>query len=134
MRKGILVYKRGSNEDCYGIIGKNIGEFDMQGEPLHIGDLVLFRLKDSRKFYKGLIVESDFLGSKKVGVMGAVSSGINSDNFDVFIRVLPHYLLTEEISYNLHKFNIIKPRKMTIKEIEKELGYPIEIIEGDNIG
>ncbi|HLO11506.1 MAG TPA: hypothetical protein VK190_04555 [Pseudoneobacillus sp.] len=127
MRKEIFA---GSNRiESYGILGEYVGLKDF-----HVGDCVAY-LKDGR-IKTGLILEDTETGM--FCVLGWFGTSFEDwyNKVERVTKILSYGNLTvdiaNEITGNKNYFKEIKEltvKKMTLKEIEKQLGYHIELME-----
>lgn len=119
------ILKDVKGEKRYGTMGEEtrfIWEKHGTYYPIHVGDLVSFKV-DTGDIRKGLIVNIE----GNVGVMGSVGRGVAGlDDLQV---VIPYKYVTDEIAKHLHHLMIVEPKPLTLREVERELGYMIEIVE-----
>lgn len=118
MKKRFL--KAVNSDTSYGIMGEKVF-FD---DDLCVGDLISYRWKGN--LLHAIVVKHN----NYYAPMGLVSYSLKHREISEIRRVLPHNLVTEEIVRLFHHMNIEEAVQMTVSEIEKKLGYPIEIIEG----
>lgn len=117
----------------YGAMGEYAGRtkksLGFEGSNLFVGDLVAYVTPDGENIHRGVIAKSD---SGEFHIMGYW--GHKLEDFTMIGKVLSHRLVTSDMLYYLHDMKIVEPRKMTIEEIEKELGYSVVIVKGDEDG
>ena len=105
----------------YGIIGEEVGY-----KGFRVGDLVVFEISDGN-LSDGIISKRDN-GKDGYGIMGYL--GRDLDKMDIKLKVINCNLVTNEI-LKTHGLKAVEYKeKMTKAQIEKALGYPIEIIGG----
>ena len=120
----ILMYEGsdGNYFSTYGTIGEETGFLNLK-----VGDLVSAKFDDfielDNNSFSGIVVKYN----NKYCVMGAV--GIPLNKLKELRIVLPYNLVTEDITRYLHSLVFSDTVKLTKEEIEKRLGYPIEIVE-----
>lgn len=114
MSRKILKNNSGS---IYGTMGEKTNH-----KNIHVGDLVVVE-RYGGSVYSGIIVKYN----NEYFKMGAVGTLLK--DYRAIHKVLPHELVTDEILDRLHSLHISEPKKMTLDEIQKKLGYEIEIIE-----
>lgn len=102
-----------------GVIGT---ETDVEG--LFVGDLVGVYLHNLDRAMYGIVVECGLF--HRFSVWGCIDTPLKDLTAD---KVLDHSVITEEILYDLHRFRAHKVKEMTLKEIEKELGYPFKLVD-----
>lgn len=121
------------NNSNLGKVGEYTGYRDSYNHGLYNGDIVAVVYK-SRGYSKALtdvICKDSYDG--KFFVMGFKTKDFHSflNKYDV-IKIADYKEVTNDILKSINSYVRIKeierPKKMTIKEIEKELGYKIEII------
>lgn len=117
----------------YGTMGERIpnhllpkGYFAWLDGDLHVGDMVSVVKGNDDLVTTGLLVKSN---DGNFYVMGYWNTSLH--RFAQIRKVLPHELVTNEIAHKLHKFQIVEPKRMTMQEVERELGYPFIIVRGD---
>ena len=122
MNKYIII-----NSVCHGKIGEKIpfvnNPLDID---LHVGDLLVFEF--NKEIYCRPIVKYN----NHYGVYGFV---VVNFKFDKIKKIAEYTALNEELLKSCHgddyeyvSFEIVEAKKMTLVEIEKELGYKIELI------
>ena len=128
------MYSR-SNGNFYGNMGEvipsnlipHLGFDGWTNGNLHVGDVVSSIKEESDiGATTGVIVKSK---EGKYFIMGWW--GTSLFRFKSIRRAIPHELVTDEILEHLHNMKIVEPKRMTMQEVEKELGYPFVIIRGD---
>lgn len=96
---------------------------------LHVGDLVTVIKEGNDYPVSGILTKSD---CGDYFVMGYWKTDLY--RFTEIRKVLPHELVTDAIAMKLHNITIVEPKRMTMQEVEKELGYPFIIVRGDEDG
>ncbi|AKQ08407.1 hypothetical protein PQE66_gp092 [Bacillus phage PBC2] len=116
--------------------GKSVGElgefaFEVDGVNFYVGDIVTFDTQkpfDGHTHYAGVITTHK--GKEPYGICNGYIDSVYNVNIK---RVVPYNLVTREIldfCKNTHiLIRDIPVKEMTLAEIEKELGYKIEIVE-----
>jgi len=115
------------NSVCHGKIGEKIPSINNPVDiDLHVGDLLVFEF--NKEIYRRPVVKY----SNHYGVYGF---GFVHFKVDKIKKIAEYRVLNEEILKSCHgegyesvSFEIVEAKKMTLVEIEKELGYKIELI------
>lgn len=114
------IFIESTNSNC-GEMGATTEYTDIEGRRARVGDIVVLEAL-------GQIITQPISMEEngKVFIMGLERRGgyeINKARI-----IIPHYLVTKDILKYTNPNLVIKEAKtLTIKEIEKELGYPIKI-------
>lgn len=94
----------------------------LNSEIICVGDMVLY--VNRGRLYTGIVCHD--MMRDRFSIMGYMSEDIL--NINIQAKILSHELLTNEIA-KLHDFDIEENKvKMTLSEIEKVLGYSIELV------
>lgn len=121
------------NNPNYGKVGEYTGCCDSHNNDLYNGDIVavIYKYGDYSKVLTSVICKGGYDGGFFIMGFKAISLHSILNKYDV-IKVVDYKDVTNEILKSISSYVRIKeierPKKMTIKEIEKELGYKIEII------
>lgn len=126
----VLTTESNSN---YGKVGEYTGCSDSHNHDLYNGDIVavIYKREYYSKVVTSVICKDGYDG--RFFIMGFKTINFQSllNEYDV-IKVIDYKEVTNDILKSINSYVRIKkierPKKMTIKEIEKELGYKIEII------
>lgn len=114
-----------SNLTNYGTIGERANFRDVK-----VGDLVSVKFKKNDDYvghaFSGVVVNH----SGVYCVMGACGTKLDLENYEFINKVLPHELVTDEILSHLHNLKKVETKKLTISQVSRLLGYPIEIVQG----
>ncbi|UUV46561.1 hypothetical protein [Bacillus phage vB_BanS-Thrax3] len=117
-------------------IHKSCGElgefaFEVDGVNFYVGDIVTFDTQkpdDGQTHYAGVITTHD--GKEPYGICNGYTDSVYNVNIK---RVVPYNLVTREILDFCENTHIIirdiPVKEMTLAEVEKELGYKIQIVE-----
>lgn len=123
-----MILKRISSfgDENWGTIGAPTS-ISTEHKSVCLGDIIAYKHHMSDNVCVGVVV----FAQGKMTVMGSVGTDLRTlQNIRI---IVPHNLLTQEILDHNHPncFEIEEPKKMTLAEIEKELGYSVEIVEGE---
>lgn len=118
---------RNYSNEFYGHVGVKANFTDSNGDTLYVGDVVRIV---SEEDISDLSVVCGDKANKEFNVMGIWNCQPFSKDTEWKVYKEKSYMSMKEGDeiYSL-KYTKDEHRKMTISEIEKELGYPIEVIK-----
>lgn len=117
--------------ESFGAIGEPTG-FMVKGKELKVGDFIAVVHRHYKTIDSYLVIKNVKNGFYTL--MGWYSNPLDrllADNYTDVKVIVNNENITEGILESRYGdyFSIVEPKKMTLEEIEAELGYPVELVE-----